>query len=212
MPKGSCMTRPVLFAFSGPRASKKEDIFCETKRLHRERHPEQPLAFVEAVSKKPHPLDWPPEHRTKHPTTRLVEGFAEFNERGIRVIRPTLAAGKVLATLRYGLDVFLDALADADCPQARKETFDLWHNHLVPARVVRGTPKPQYLIAAKLRPAGGNVETFYCRQERDILEYFEGTGQNPPIFLRGDTVRECAEEALGYLLVAAERNLQNACA
>ena len=196
----------VLFAFSGPRGSKKEAIFHEAKRLHREYHPEQPLAFVEALNKMPHPQDWSPEHRALHPTSRLSLRFAEFNEAGIRVIRPAIEAGKIVVSLRYGLDVFLDALADTDCPQARKETFELWHRQLVPARVIRGTPKPVYLIAQRLRPTEGNVEAFYSRQERDVLEYFDDTGQNPPIFLQGDTVEECAEEALEHILNLTRRS------
>ena len=201
---------PALFSFSGPRASQKENIFHEAERLYREHYPDQPLAFVEAVPKRPHPLGWDTEHRNKHPTSRLAEGFAAFNEAGIRVIKPAIAAGKIVVSLRYGLDVYLDALADTDCPQARRETFELWHHHLVPARVIRGTPKPVYFIACKLRPDNGNIEAFFSRQEKDIREYFNGTGQNPPIFLEGTCTRSCAQEALTHILTATKK--RSACA
>lgn len=193
----------VLFAFSGPRASGKEDIYHEVKRLAREHHPDQPLVFVESVLKKPHPLYWSREHRAKHPTTRLVENFAEFNQAGIDLVRPSIDAGYTVVSLRYGLDVYLDSIAETDCAQAKSEAFELWHKHLVPARVVRRTPKPQYIIVNTVPDAGHAIKSFHRRQERDIAEYFDGTGQLPPIYLSSiSSLEERAREALSHILAA----------
>jgi len=193
-----------LFAFSGQRANKKEDVFNETKRLIREEFPRLPVCFMDdIVSKKPLPIHWLGAHRALHPTTRLLAAFAEFNEAGVRKIKPAILAGNIVVTLRYGLDVFLDSIAETDCPQARNEASELWHKHLVPSRVIRGTPKPQYLIN-QIKPTESNVLEFCSRQERDISEYFSGTGQKPPIYLNGKTVQECAEEATQRILAAAQ--------
>lgn len=131
--------------------------------------------------------------------------FAEFNEAGIRMIRPAIAAGNIVVTLRYGLDVFLDSIAETDCPQALSEASELWHKHLVPSRIIRHTPKPQYFINRVLRATESNVVSFCSRQERHIAEYFDGTGQKPPIYLSGETVEECVAEAIRQILnVTAE--------
>ena len=193
--------RGFLFSFSGQRANKKEDVFYEAQRLIRELHPDLPVIFMDdIVAKKPLPIHWSEAHRALHPTTRLVKAFAEFNEAGITKVRPAIEAGNIVVTLRYGLDVFLDSIAETDCSQAKSEASDLWHKHLVPARVIRGTPKPQYLINQVLRPTEDNVLDFCSRQERDIKEYFEGTGQKPPIYLTGMTVQQCAEEAMQHII------------
>jgi hypothetical protein len=194
----------VLFAFSGQRANKKEELFYETQRQMREQYPHLPVVFMDdVVSKKPLPIYWNAAHRALHPTTRLMMAFAEFNEAGVRKIRPAIAAGNIVVTLRYGLDVFLDSIAETDCPQARDEAAELWHKHIVPSRVIRGTPKPQYFIN-QMRPKEGNVLEFCSRQEKDIREYFDGTGQKPPIYLTGHTVEQCAEEAVRYILEAIQ--------
>lgn len=193
----------ILFAFSGPRANKKEEVFYEAQRLMREKHPDLPIQFMDnVVSKKPLPFHWDEQDRDLHPTTRLVKAFAEFNEAGVKMIRPAIEAGKIVVTLRYGLDVFLDSIAGTDCEQAKAEAGELWHRHLVPARVIRGTPKPQYLINRVLKPTESNVMDFCSRQERDIEKYFEGTGQKPPIYLTGKTVQQCAEEAIQHILAS----------
>jgi hypothetical protein len=197
-----------LFAFSGQRANKKEKVFLETRRLMQERFSHLPVLFLDdVVSKKLLPIHWSEAHRDLHPTTRLLRAFAEFNEAGVKRIRPAIAAGKVVVTLRYGLDVFLDSIAETDCSQARTEAAELWHKHLVPSRVIRGTPKPQYFIP-QMKPADGNVLDFSSRQERDVSEYFHGTGQKPPIYLNGQTVRECAEEAIRHMLTLTGEHRQ----
>lgn len=189
-----------LFAFSGQRANKKEEVFHETQRQMRAEYPHLPVIFMDnVVSKKTLPIHWSEAHRTLHPTTRLLRAFAEFNEAGVTKIRPAIAAGNIVVTLRYGLDVFLDSIAETDCQQARNEAAELWHKHLVPARVIRGTPKPQYFIN-QMRPTEGNVLDFCSRQESHIAEYFDGTGQKPPIYLTGQTVKECAAEAILHIL------------
>ncbi len=194
-----------LFAFSGQRANKKEEVFYEVWRQVRENHSGLPIIFMDdIVSKKPLPIHWNEGHRALHPTTRLVQAFAEFNQAGIEKVRPAIAAGNIVVTLRYGLDVFLDSIAETDCSQAKSEAAELWHKHLVPARVIRGTPKPQYLINQVLKPSEDNVLNFCSRQERDIKEYFEGTGQRPPIYLTGKNVGECAEEALRHIVTFAQ--------
>ncbi len=196
MPDGS----GFLFSFSGQRANKKENVFYETQRQMLEHYPHLPIIFMDnVVSKKPLPIRWSETHRALHPTTRLVTAFAEFNEAGVKRIRPAIASGNIVVTLRYGLDVFLDSIAETDCPQARNEATELWHKHLVPARVIRGTPKPQYFINRVLKPIESNVLDFCSKQERDINEYFEGTGQKPPIYLTGQTVEECATEAIRHI-------------
>lgn len=193
----------VLYAFSGPRASKKEKVFQETKRLIRKQHSEQPLVFLEnIVSKKPHPEHWLPEEAARHPTTRLLHSFAEFNEGCITKVRPAIEAGRTVVVLRYGLDVYLDSIARTDCAGAKREAFELHHAHLVPARVIRGTPKPQYLIPI-IRPwaESDNVYALRARKEmREIEAYFDNTGQNPPIYLRGESVEECAALAVQHIL------------
>jgi hypothetical protein len=146
--------------------------------------------------------EWNKAHRALHPTTRLLMAFTEFNEAGITKIRPAIEAGKIVVTLRYGLDVFLDSIAETDCQQAKSEAAELWHKHLVPARVIRGTPKPQYLINKVLRPTEDKVVDFCSRQEHDIAEYFNGTGQKPPIYLTGKTVEQCAEEAIEQIIAS----------
>jgi hypothetical protein len=191
----------ILFSFSGQRANKKEDVFYRVWRLMQEKYPHLPILFMDdIVSKKPLPIHWSEAHRALHPTTRLVKAFAEFNEAGVTKIRPAIAAGNIVVTLRYGLDVFLDSIAETDCPQARSEAAELWHKHLVPARVVRGTPKPQYLINQVLKPTETNVLSFCSQQERHIREYFDGTGQKAPIYLTGQTVEECTAEAIEHIL------------
>lgn len=208
MPDGS----GFLFAFSGQRANKKEEAFYEAKRQMHEQYPHLPVIFMDdVVSKKQLPIYWCTAHRALHPTTRLLTAFAEFNEIGVRKIRPAIEAGLIVVTLRYGLDVFLDSIAETDCSQARSEAFDLWHKHLVPSRVIRGTPKPQYLIP-QMKPTESNVLAFCSRQERDINEYFDGTGQKSPIYLTGQTVGECAAEAIRHILTltAEHRNLATA--
>lgn len=192
-----------LFSFSGQRANKKEEVFHETQRQMRAEYPHLPVVFMDnVVSKKPLPIHWSEAHRALHPTTRLVTAFAEFNEAGVKRVRPAIDAGNIVVTLRYGLDVFLDSIAETDCQQARHEATELWHKHLVPARVIRGTPKPQYFINQVLRPTESNVLAFCSRQERDIIDYFDGTGQKPPIYLTGKTVEECATEAVRHILHA----------
>jgi len=194
------MSEGFLFAFSGTRANRKEEVFYATRQLAREQYPDQPLVFMDdIVMKKPLPLNWSPEHRALHPTTRLLAAFAEFNEAGIRRVRPEIENGNTVITLRYGLDLFLDSVAQTDCQKAVREAFELWHGNLVPARVVRGTPKPQYLISP-LRPTEDRVIAFCSRQAGYIKEYFEGTGQKLPIYLGGTSVQECAKEALGHIL------------
>ncbi len=191
----------LLFSFSGPRANKKEEVFYLVQQLMREQYPDLPVLFLDdVVPKKPLPLDWSEEHRALHPTTRLLMAFAAFNEAGVKKIRPAIAAGNIVVTLRYGLDVFLDSIAGTDCLQARREAAELWHKHLVPARVIRGTPKPQYFINQALRPTESNVRSFCTQQELHIAEYFDGTGQKPPIYLTGQTVEECAQEAIQHIL------------
>lgn len=198
-----------LFSFSGTRANKKEKVFREVQRLMREQHPQLPVVFMDnVVSKKPLPINWSEAHRALHPTTRLLRAFAEFNESGVTKIKPAIAAGKIVVTLRYGLDVFLDSIAETDCPQARHETAELWHKHLVPSRVVRGTPKPQYFIP-QMKPTEYNVLDFSSRQERDVCDYFNGTGQKPPIYLTGQTVKECAEEAIRHILTLTDEYRQS---
>ncbi len=193
----------VLYAFSGPRASKKEKVFQEARRLIQEQHPDQPLVFLEnIVSKKPHPEHWPQEEVARHPTTRLLHSFAEFNEGCITRVRPAIEAGRTVVVLRYGLDVYLDSIARTDCAEAKREAFELHHAHLVPARVIRRTPKPQYLIPI-IRPwaESDNVYALRARREmREIEAYFNNTGQNPPIYLHGDSVVECAELAVSHIL------------
>ncbi len=192
-----------LFAFSGQRANKKELVFNEVQRQMREKYPDLPVLFMDdIVSKKPLPTKWSEAHRARHPTSRLLEAFVEFNEAGITKIRPAIEAGYTVVTLRYGLDVFLDSIAETDCSQAKSEAAELWHKHLVPARVIRGTPKPQYLINQVLKPTEDNVLELCSRQERDIKEYFEGTGQKPPIYLTGMTVEQCAEEAIQHIIAS----------
>lgn len=196
MPEGN----GFLFSFSGQRANKKEGVFLETQRQIREQYQHLPVVFMDnVISKKPLPTNWSEEHRALHPTTRLLKAFAEFNEAGVKKIRPAIAAGNIVVTLRYGLDVFLDSIAETDCAQALNEVAELWHKHLVPARVIRGTPKPQYLIR-RVKPSESNVLAFCSRQELHITEYFEGTGQKPPIYLTGQTVEECAAEAIRHIL------------
>ncbi len=189
-----------LFSFSGQRANKKERVFHEVQRQVQEQHAHLPIVFMDdIVSKKPLPIHWSETHRGLHPTTRLLRAFAEFNEAGVTKIRPAIAAGKIVITVRYGLDVFLDSIAETDCIQARTEAAELWHKHLVPARVIRGTPKPQYFIP-QMKPKDGNVLDFSSRQARDVNAYFDGTGQKSPIYLTGQTVKECAEEAIRHIL------------
>ena len=198
-----------LFSFSGQRANKKEEVFYEAQRLMQEQYSHLPICFMDdIVSKKPLPIRWSEAHRALHPTTRLLTAFAEFNEAGVKKIKPAIADGNIVVTLRYGLDVFLDSIAETDCPQARNEATELWHKHLVPSRVIRGTPKPQYLINQVLKPAESNVLAFCSRQERDINEYFDGTGQKPPIYLKGQTVKECAKEAIRHILTPTAESLK----
>lgn len=190
----------ILFAFSGQRANKKEEVFREVRRQMREEYSHLPVVFMDnVVSKKPLPIHWDEGHRALHPTTRLLKAFAEFNEAGVTRIRPAIASGNIVVTLRYGLDVFLDSIAETDCTEARNEAAELWHKHLVPSRVIRGTPKPQYFIP-QMKPTESNVLDFCSRQERDIGEYFDGTGQKSPIYLTGQTVKDCAKEAILHIL------------
>jgi hypothetical protein len=202
---------PALYSFSGPRASKKEAIFHETRRLSQEQYPDQPLVFLDdVVPKKPHPLDWDSEKRERHPTSRLLDDFGDFNEACIRKVRPAIEAGKVVITLRYGLDVYLNAIALAGCPQAKQEVFDLHHKHLVPSRIIQGTPKPQYFIR-RIVPSetDGNVYRLHaCDEMHEIEHYFDGTGQNPPIYLSGGTVRECAEFVLSHIVRAHQEMIR----
>ncbi len=194
-----------LFSFSGPRANKKEEVFYQVQQLIQKQHRDLPVLFMDdVVPKKPLPIHWSEAHRALHPTTRMLMAFAEFNEAGVKRVRPAIAAGNIVVTLRYGLDVFLDSIAETDCLQARSEAAELWHKHLVPARVIRGTPKPQYFINQVLKPTESNVLDFCSQQERHIRDYFDGTGQKPPIYLTGRTVEECAAEAIEHILALTD--------
>lgn len=193
----------VLFSVSGPRGINKEKVFYRTKQLVQERHPDKPIVFLDnIIAKTVHPLHWTAEELDEHPTTRLLQAFVELNRNCISQVRPALENGMVVVTLRYGLDIYLRSIARTSCPQAKREAFELHHKHLVPARVIRGTTKPKYFIPITPRVSTSNVYGLHAQQElRDVENYFNGTGQNPPIMLHGG-IEECAEYAVEHLLQA----------
>ena len=191
----------VLFSFSGHRGSGKTTIFQEVERLAQERHPDQPLAFLgNVLGSMSHPLLWNGEERTLHATTRLLRRWADLNEACFKV-RAQLDAGNDVVADEFGLDAYLDAIACKTCQTQKHEAFQLHHHHLVPTRIItQGIRPPVYFIPRMRHDEDGNVAQFHWATEREIERYFDNTGQNPPIYLEGTTVTECAEEALAYIL------------
>jgi len=191
-----------LFSISGFRGSGKTSILKEVELLFREQYPHVPVAFLPHVlGSRPHPLDWTPEERKILTTSRLFHGWAHLNEACAKVKGP-LAEGKLVFVDEFGLDVYLDAIACKDCKQQKDEAFQLHHDHLVPARIImQGIRPPIYFIPRRRQDgAFGEAKEFHSAIERELVRYFDGTGQNPPVFLEGDTFAECAREIIGYVL------------
>jgi len=191
----------VLFSFSGHRGSGKTTIFQEVERLAQERHPGQPLAFLgNVLDSVSHPLLWSDDERTLHATTRLLRRWSDLNEACFKV-RAHLDRGNDVVVDEFGLDVYLDAIACKTCREQKHEAFQLHHHHLVPARIItQGIRPPIYFIPRTWQESGEEVAQFHLATEREIERYFDNTGQNPPIYLEGKTVTECAEEALEHIL------------
>lgn len=191
----------VLFSFSGYTQSGKSHIYQEVQRLSEKRYGlEQPLLFLGNV------LGELPHSDTSHATTRLLRGWANLNEACVTRVGPALSTGRPAVVVRFGLDVYLRAVNCHDCPGQIEAAFHLHHDHLVPARIItQGIRPPIYLLPRRRRPSTSTVEVLHAREEREITRYFHNTGQNPPVWLEGNTVKEQAEEALEKIAALSAR-------
>lgn len=202
------IVNPGLYAVSGFRRSGKTSVFLEVERLFREQYSDLPIVFLPHVlGERPHPLDWAPAEHKKHATTRLFDRWADLNEACFKV-RAEFAKGNIVFVDEFGLDAYLDAIACKDCQSQKDEAFQLHHHHLVPARIVTQNIRPPiYFIPRAWVGAIHGLQEFHASIEYEIGRYFDNTGQNPPIFLEGNSIKERAKEIVAHVLSGVQHEV-----
>jgi hypothetical protein len=196
---------PTLYSISGPPRSGRTSTFENTKLLCEKYYPQLPIVFLPDVFEgRPHPLERPMKEREYHAVSRLLRNWGKLNESCLAV-RRELAAGNIVVTDGFGLDVYLDAVACKDCPEQKAEA-SLLHHYLVDFRVKeQGIPFPQYFTWRTWHGALSDaLRSYHSSVEMEMARYFSGTGQKEPIYLDGGDAVERSEEALQYILTAVE--------
>jgi hypothetical protein len=196
----------VLFSFSGHRKCGKTTIYQRVEDLFLQQHSDPKVIFLGNVLG-----DLPPTG-DDDATSILLAGWTKLNEACVRKVKNAVDAAEVVVVDQFGLDVYLNAVACRDCTQQQKEAFELHHQHIVPARIVtKGIKPPIYFIRDYTHADA--VAFLYKREEEEIRRYFApGTGQNPPIYLTGSNVEECAEQALTHILATLQQVRTASCA
>ncbi|MFI5260684.1 MAG: hypothetical protein ACHQU0_02750 [Candidatus Paceibacteria bacterium] len=170
--------------------------------MFRERYPDFPAAFLpQVLGQRPHPLKRSSEEQEKHAVSRLFLRWADLNE-ACRWVKEHIALGEMAFVDGFGLDAYLDAIACKDCKQQKDEAFMLHHHGLVQARIVYQKIRPPiyFIPRAPRTDVSERLATFHVSLEFEMERYFNNTGQNPPIFLEGGSVKECAEEILAHVM------------
>ncbi|MFM2330754.1 MAG: hypothetical protein RLZZ26_261 [Candidatus Parcubacteria bacterium] len=186
----------VLYSFSGPRNSGKTTIYQAVTSIFNTRYP----SLLPHVTFLGNVLGDLPPPGEDHSTTTLLKGWASLNEACVRLVRPALAKGKIVVVDQFGLDVYLNAVACRDCHDQQHKAFVLHHHHMVPARIVTEEIRPPIYLIRDDRHIGNTVP-LRAREQEEIARYFApGTGQNPPRYLKGVSVLECAEDAVWHIL------------